>query len=324
MTSTRRVFLVGATGSCLLPQLTWAQQAKATPHIGWISIEAQPDPFIDGFREGLRRHGYVEGTNVVLDLHYSPGNIEGLTDAVADLIHRKVLFIVSSGLATRAVKGVENVPVLFVISGDPVELGIANSLSRPGRNFTGSTFMSLEIAGKRVELIKEAVPRLRTLAVLSNVDHPGEPSERRATEAEAHPLGVTIAYVPFSSIGQLDTAFDAVRQARPDAIIVFPEGTTLSRRVKIAEFALDHRLPSMFGWSEYVDAGGFMSYGANQQNTYVRLATYADRLLRGAKPADLPIEQPTKFELVMNALTAKALGVTVPPSLLLRADRVIE
>src|SRR6266566_1408904 len=240
MSPTRRMFLLGTAGSCLLPRLTWAQQAKASPHVGWISIETQPDPFIDGFRAGLRQEGYVEGTNVILDLRYSPGNIEGLTAAVADLIQRKVRFIVSSGLATRAVKGVENVPVLFAISGDPVELGVANSLNKPGRNFTGITFMSMEIAGKRVELIKEAVPRLRTLAVLSNVDHPGEPSERRATEAAAHPLGVTIAYVPFSSIGQLDTAFDALRQARPDAMIVFPEGTTMSRRVKILELEGDH------------------------------------------------------------------------------------
>jgi putative tryptophan/tyrosine transport system substrate-binding protein len=324
MNPTRRVLLIGAAGSCLLSRSTWAQQAKATPHIGWISIEAQPDPFIEGFREGLRRQGYVEGTNVILDVRYSPGNIEGLTAAVADLIERKVRLIVSSGVATRAVKGVEKLPVLFAISGDPVELGIANSLNKPGRNFTGSTFMSLEIAGKRVELIKEAVPRLGTLAVLSNVDHPGEPSERRATEAAAHPLGVTIAYVPFSSIGQLDAALDSVRQARPAAMIVFPESTTMSRRVKIAEFAVAHRLPSMFGWSEYVDAGGFMSYGANQRDTYVRLATYADRLLRGAQPADLPIEQPTRFELAINAKTAKALGLTIPPSVLLRADRVIE
>jgi putative ABC transport system substrate-binding protein len=324
MSPTRRVFLVWAAGSWLLPRSTWAQQAKTIPHIGWISIEAQPDPFIEGFREGLRREGYVEGANVILDVRYSPGNIEGLNAAVADLIQTKVLFIVSSGLATRAVKGVENVAVLFAISGDPVELGIANSLNKPGGNFTGSTFMSLKIAAKRVELIKEAVPRLRTLAVLSNVDHPGESSEHRATAAAAHRLGVMIAYVPFGSIGQLDTALDAIRQARPDAMIVFPEGTTMSRRVKIGEFALANRLPSMFGWSEYVDAGGFMSYGANQRDTYVRLATYAGRLLRGAKPADLPIEQPTKLELVINAKTAKTLGLTIPQSVLLRANRVIK
>lgn len=324
MSSTRRVFLLGMAGSWLLPRLTWAQQAKAIPHIGWISIETQPDPFIDGFRAGLRRLGYVEGKNVVLDVRYSPGNMEGLKAAVADLIQRKVLFIVSSGVATRAVMGVESVPVLFAISGDPVELGIAKSLNKPGHNFTGSTFMSLEIAGKRVELIKEAVPRVRTLAVLSRVNHPGESSERRATESAAQLLGITIAYVPFSSDGELDSALDAVRQARPDAMIVFPENVTIARRVKIAEFALVHRLPSMFGWSEYVDAGGFMSYGASQRDTYMRLAGYADRLLRGAKPADLPIEQPTKFELVINAKTAKTLGLTIPSSVLLRADRVIE
>lgn len=324
MSPTRRVFLLGMAGSWLLPRLTWAQQAKAIPHIGWISIETQPDPFIDGFREGLRRLGYVEGKNIILDVRYSPGNMEGLTAAVDDLIQRKVLFIVSSGVTMRAVRGVENVPVLFAMSGDPVELGIAKSLNKPGHNFTGSTFMSLEIAGKRVELIKEAVPRIRTLAVLSRVNHPGEGSERRATESAAQSLGITIAYVPFSSDRELDSALDAVRRARPDAMIVFPENVTIARRMKIAEFAAAQRLPSMFGWSEYVDAGGFMSYGGNQRDTYVRLAGYADRLLRGAKPADLPIEQPTKFELVINAKTAKTLGLTIPSSVLLRADRVIE
>jgi putative ABC transport system substrate-binding protein len=214
--------------------------------------------------------------------------------------------------------------VLFAISGDPVELGLAASLSRPAGNFTGLTFLSLEIAAKRVELLKQAVPQIRRFAVLSNTDHPGESSERRATEEAARALGLTVNYVPFTGGTQLDAGLSAVRDAKADAMVVFPEGATMVARAKIAQFAIAERLPSMFGWSEYADAGGFMSYGANQRKAYLRLAAYADRLLRGAKTAELPIEQPTEFELVVNMRTAATLGITLPSSLLLLADRRIE
>lgn len=322
MSPTRRVFLIATAASGLPARLAWGQPVKPIQHIGWISNDAQPDPFIDGFREGLRRLGYVEGTNLILDSRYLPEDPEGQKAAVADLIRKKVRLIVCAGVALRAAMVTQDVPVLFVISGDPVELGIAKSLSQPG-NFTGSTFMSLDIAEKRVQLLKEAMPRLRSLAVLSRLRHPGEASERRATEAAAKPLGIEIAYIPFTLVEELDGALDAIRRSRAEAMLVFPENVTISRRAKIVEFALAHRLPSMFGWSEYVDAGGFMSYGANQRDTYLRLATYADRILRGARPADLPIERPTKFELVVNSNTAKSVGLVIPASVLLRADRVI-
>ena len=230
----------------------------------------------------------------------------------------------SSGPAIRAIRGARGIPVLFAISGDPVELGLAASLARPGGNFTGLTFLSLGIAGKRVELLTQAIAQLRTLAVLSNTDHPGERAERRATEEAARSLGLAVKYIPFTGGGQLDDGLSAVREARADAMIVFPEGATMVARAKIAQFAITARLPSMFGWSEYAHAGGLMSYGANQRDAYVRLAIYADKLLRGAKTAELPIEQPTKFEFVINMTTAKALGLTIPPSVLLRADQVIE
>jgi len=213
---------------------------------------------------------------------------------------------------------------LFAISGDPVELGLAASLARPGANFTGVTFLSLEIAAKRVELLKQAVPHIRRLAVLSNTDHPGENSERRATEEAARALELTTSYIPFTGSAQLDGGLSAVRDARADAMVVFPEGATMVARAKIARFAIAQRLPSMFGWSEYADAGGLMSYGANQRQAYVRLAVFADKLLRGAKTAELPIEQPTQFELVVNMRTAAALGITLPSATLLIANRRIE
>jgi ABC-type uncharacterized transport system substrate-binding protein len=209
-----------------------------------------------------------------------------------------------------------------------VEAGLAKSLSRPGGNLTGITFLSLEVAGKRVEFLKQALPRLRTLAVLSNTDHPGEKSELHATETAAQALGINLIYVvfsqsPFGASPELDRAIEAVRRAQPDAMAVFPEGATMANRVSLANFAIAQRLPSMFGWSEYADAGGLMSYGASQRDTHARLAVYADKILKGAKPADLPIEQVSKFELVINLKTAKALGLTIPQSLLQRADQVI-
>jgi ABC-type uncharacterized transport system substrate-binding protein len=306
------------------PLAARAQQPTKLYRIFWVSTESQPDPFVDGFREGLRERGYVEGKDVVLELRYAPGNPDGLRTVLSELTLGNVDIAVSSGPAIRAMKAATNIPVLFAISGDPVELGIVKSLARPGGNFTGSTFLSLDLAGKRVELIKDFFPQLRTLAVLSNADHPGERSEWRTTQQAAQALGINAIYVPFVGARELDNALAAVGNARADAMLVFPEGVTMVHRAKIAQFALAQRLPSMFGWSEYCAAGGLLSYGANQRSTYFRLAHYADRILRGENPANLPVEQPTKFELAVNLKTAKALGIEIPTSILLRADKVIE
>jgi len=210
------------------------------------------------------------------------------------------------------------------MSGDPVDLGIVESFARPGRNFTGSTFMSLDICQKRVHLLKEMLPNMRSLAVLSNTGHPGEQSEHSATIGAAQDLGIQIAYVPFASADQLEGALERVLNSRSDAMIVYPDGTTLVNRVRIADFAKRHHLPSMFGWREYIDAGGLASYGANQRATYRRLAAYADRLLNGQSAALLPVERPTAFELVINVKTARHLDLEVPASFLARADDLIE
>ena len=315
--------------AALAPHVARAQPHQAPARIGWLSAGSQPDPFLDGFREGLRKLQYVEGQTVALEIRHADGSLERLRAATAELAHAHVAVIVTAGIAARVAMAIKDVPVLIAVSGDPVEGGWAKSLSRPGGNFTGSTFLSLEVAGKRVELLKQAVPRLRTLAALSNTEHPGEPSERRATEAVAQALGITLVYVPFSqspfgSSPELDKALEAVRRAQPDAMVVFPEGSTMANRAGIARFAIANRLPSMFGWSEYVDAGGLMSYGANQRDMYMRLAAVADKILKGARPADVPIEQPTTFELVVNVKTAKALGLTLPDALRLRADRTVD
>jgi len=322
----RRAVLIGLAAT-LLPSP--AQSQKPPPRIGWLSAGSEPDPFLAAFREGLQKLGYVEGQNLVLDIRHAHGNLEALLAGATELAQSKVVLIVASLTAVRAARTVKDIPILFVISGDPVEAGLAQSLSRPGGNLTGSTFLSLEIAGKRVEMLKEALPRLRSLAALSNTDHPGEKSELRATETAARMLGINLAYVafsqsPFGASPELDKALETVRRARPDAMIVFPEGATMANRVSLANFAIAQRLPSMFGWAEYAAAGGLMSYGASQRDAHARLASYADKILKGAKPADLPVEQPTKFELVINMKTAKALGLTIPQTLLQRADQLIQ
>ena len=315
--------LVG--GALAWPLAAHAQAPAKLYRILWVSTGTQPDPFLEGFREGLRARGYVEGKNVAFELHYAPGNHEALRQVVSELRRGNVDLAVASGPATRAMTAITDVPVLFAQSGDPVALGLVKSLAQPGGNFTGATFLSLELAGKRVELLKDIFPKLRRLAVLSNTDHPGEQSEWRATREAAEGLGVVPLYVPFVGAPELDKALAAAGEARADAILVFPDPVTLVQGTKIAQFAIKQRLPSMFGWSEYCDAGGLMSYGANQRATYFWLATYADKILRGEDPADLPVVQPTKFELAVNLKTARTLGIELDASsILFRADKVIE
>jgi putative ABC transport system substrate-binding protein len=295
-----------------------------THFILWVSTEAQPDPFIAGFREGMRERGYIEGQNLAFVLRYAPDDPGALRTMLPDILGTPADLVVSSGPAIQAMRAATSKTVLFAISGDPVELGIAESLARPGRNFTGSTFMSLDVAQKRVELLKELLPDLRTLAVLSNTNHPGERSEHDATRAVADALSIRMAYVPFGSAPELEGALERVRTAGADALLVFPEGLTMVHRARIAALAKSSRLPSMFGWREYCDAGGLASYGANQRATYASLAVYADRLLRGDRPESLPIQRASTFELVFNLKTARDMSLQVPPPLLARADDLIE
>ncbi|MBR1196061.1 ABC transporter substrate-binding protein [Bradyrhizobium sp. AUGA SZCCT0240] len=321
----RRDFITLVGAAMAWPVAALAHDPTRVYRIFWVSTGSQPDPFLDGFREGLRARGYVEGKNVALELHYAPGNPQALREVVSNVRRGNVDLAVSSGPATRALTEVTDVPVLFALSGDPVELGLVKSLGEPGGNFTGSTFLSLDVAGKRVELLKEIFPSLRTLAVLSNSLHPGEQSEWRATQDAARQLGIALRYVPFAGASELDHALGAVGDAHPDGLLVFPDVLTLVHCEKIAQLAIKHRLPSMFGWSEYCDAGGLISYGANQRATYFALATYADRILRGENPATLPVVQPTKFELVVNLRTAELLGIDLDKSsILFRANKVIE
>jgi putative ABC transport system substrate-binding protein len=321
----RREFITLLGGvAAAWPLTARAQQPAKFHRVFWASTESQPDPFVDGFRDGLRERGYVEGRNIILELRYAPGNPDALRGVISGLTRSNWDLAVSSGPAIRAMKAATDIPVLFAISGDPVALGLVKSLAQPGGNFTGSTFLSLDLAGKRVQLLKEIFPRLRTLSVLSNTDHPGEQSEWHATQQAAQALGIELVYVPFIGAREFDNALAVVASARSDAMLVFPEGITMVNRVRLAEFGLAQRLPSMFGWSEYCEAGGLLSYGASQRGAYFRLAAYADRIFRGENSANLPVEQPTEFELAVNLKTAKAMKIEVPAAILLRAQKVIE
>lgn len=311
-------------GAAAWPIIARAEEARKIHRIFWVSTESQPDPFLDGFREGMRALGYVEGKNLALETHYAPGDPQALRQVVAELKLGNIDLAVSSGPATRAMMAVTEVPVLFALSGDPVALGVVKSLAQPGTNFTGSTFLSLELAGKRVELLKDIRPKLRKLAVLSNADHPGEPSEWRATQQTCNGLGIAPVYIPFRGAPELNDALERTRNAGSDALLVFPDAVTMVHRETIARLALAQRLPSMFGWSEYCEAGGLLSYGANQRATYFWLASYADRILRGENPAELPVMQPDKFELAINLRTARLLGDELDTSsILFRANKII-
>ena len=320
----RREFILLIGGGLAWPAIARAQDGAKLHRIFWVSTASEPDPFLDGFREGMRALGYVEGKTVTFETHYAPGNPQALRKIVSELQQRDIDLVVSSGPATRVMTAVTDIPVLFALSGDPVALGVVKSLAHPGTNFTGSTFLSLELAGKRVELLKDIYPKLRKLAVFSNTDHPGEPLEWRATLESCRNLGIEAAYVPFCGAGEIENGLTAAGKVDADALLVFPDAVTLVHRAKIAELAIAHRLPSMFGWSEYCDAGGLLSYGANQRTTYFRLATYADRILRGENPSDLPVMRPEKFELAVNLRTARLLGIDLDvSSILFRASKVI-
>ncbi|MBR0827643.1 ABC transporter substrate-binding protein [Bradyrhizobium manausense] len=320
----RRDFIRLAGGAVAWPLVAQAQEARKVFRILWVSTATEPDPFLDGFREGLRAIGYVEGKNVIFETCCSPGNPQALREFISELRRGDADLVVSSGPATRAMTAVTEVPVLFALSGDPVALGVVKSLAQPGTNFTGATFLSLELAGKRVELLKDIYPKVRKLAVLSNTDHPGEPSEWRATMQACNGLGIDPVYIPFFGARELDSALRTAAGVVADAMLVFPDAVTMVHRASIAALALAHRLPSMFGWCEYCEAGGLLSYGANQRATYYWLASYADRILRGEDPATLPVMRPEKFELAINLKTARRLGVQLDTSsILFRANKVI-
>jgi ABC-type uncharacterized transport system substrate-binding protein len=314
------------TLGALLLALSFPAEAQQTGKIPRIGILANvPAPQIDALEQTLRDAGYVEGQNIITEKRYAEGRLERFPDLAAELVHLKVNVIVSIGPATPyAAKSIKDIPVVMGYSGDPVDAGIVASLARPGGNVTGVTFFAAELAGKRVELLKEAIPGISRLAVLANPRHAGEQRELKETQVAAQAFALPLQYLTVKAPGDFEDAFAAIVRERANALIVFPDALTLARRKEIAEFSARRRIPSISGWTEFAEAGGLMTYGPNLVDSLRRVAFYVDKILKGTKPADLPVEQPKKFELVINLKTAKQIGLTIPPNVLARADRVIK
>jgi putative tryptophan/tyrosine transport system substrate-binding protein len=300
-----------------------AQQPAKVSRIGMLADV--PAPQHDAFQQGLRDLGYVEGENIVIERRYAKGDRERIPELAAELVNLKVEVIVSIGPVTPfTARSVKAVPVVMAISGDPVDAGIVASLARPGGNITGMTFFAAVLAGKRVELLKEIAPKVSRLAILANPGHAGEQLELSETQAAARAFGVALQYLTVRTPKDFNDAFDAITKERAEGLITFPDALTMAHRKEIAEFASKSRLPSISGWSQFAEAGGLMTYGPNLLDSLRRVALFVDKILKGSKPADLPVEQPTKFELVINLKMANQIGVTIPPNVLARADRVIK
>jgi putative ABC transport system substrate-binding protein len=299
-----------------------AQQPTKMRKIGFLNPTGALGLNIEAFRQGMRELGYIEGQNIVIE--FRSGERAQLAQLANELVQQKVEVIVATGLAAPTAKtATETIPIVFSVSGDPIEAGLIDSLARPGRNMTGITWLAFELVGKRLELLKEAVPRVSRVAVLADPAHPGEQRELKETQSTARALGIALQYNQVKDTADVDAAFDTIIKEHANALLVFPDRVTNAHRNQIAKFTVKRRLPSMFGLSTYVEAGGLMSYGPRLEDVYRRIPVHVDKILRGAKPADVPTELPTKFEMFINLNTAKQIGLTIPPNLLARADKVI-
>jgi len=306
----------------------WAQQPKKVARIGYLiagTFSGQA-PYTEAFRQGLRDLGYIEGQNIGIDYRYAEEKIERQSALAAELVSLKVDVILTPGAtATRSAKGATNtIPIVMAQDPDPVGNGFVASLARPGGNITGLSSLVAELGGKRLELLKEVVPRLSRVAVLGTSTNPANVQQLRQTELAAKAIGVRLQFLDVRGPKDIETAFREARKERADAVLLLGGPFFIPQRTKIAELAIKSRLPAIYSRSELVEAGGLMTYGASIPDLYRRAAVYVDKILKGAKPADLPVEQPTKFELVINLKTAKALGLRIPPSIFARATRVIE
>jgi putative ABC transport system substrate-binding protein len=325
----RRFIEVIAGGLLTAPLAAEAQQAGKVVRIGLLSTAA-PDPSSaarwTAFRDRLRELGYVEGQNVSFESRWGDGQIGRLRGLVAELIDAKVDILVTAGseAALAAKQATSSIPIVTATGNDPVELGLVAGLARPGGNVTGVFSLSNELAGKRLEFLKQLIPRVSRVAFLRNPDNRASALSLRDAESAARILGLVVQGVGVRGPKELDAAFLAIKRARTDAVILGENTLFFADRRRIAELAVSHRLPMMTLAKEYAQAGALVSYSTDFPDLFRRAATYVDKILKGAKPGDLPIEQPTKFELVINLKTAKALGLTIPQSLLLRADEVIQ
>ena len=320
----RRTFL-GALASGFLAAQLAAEAQPTVPRIGYLSLAPGPSTRSEALRQGFRELGYIEGQNLVVEYRWADGRLDQARQAAADLVRLRVDVIVTGGpQATLAAKRTTTTtPIVMAFDYDPVESGFVASLARPGGNITGLSGINPELSGKRLDLLKQAVPHLSRVAIVWN---PAEPNAAflRETQAAGRSLGIQLQVLEVKAAPDLETALQAARKWRAGGLIVLTDPVTLYHRKQLANLAGQYRLPAIYSERLFVESGGLISYGANDRKMHQRAAIYVDKILKGAKPGDLPIEQPTKFELIINLKTAKALGLTIPPSLLQRADQVIE
>jgi len=313
----------------ILALLDVEAQQSGVPRVGYLgnSSPSLEVDLLDAFRQGLRDFGYTEGQNIIIEYRWAEGKYDRFPDLLADLVRLKVDAIVTAGTpgALAAKRATKTIPIVMAVAGDAVGTGLVASLARPGGNVTGSTTIVQELEGKRLELLKEVVPRLSRVAFLSNPTNPLSPIILKQTQLAAPALRLRLEpIVEVKGVSELERAFVTISNVRSDALIMVADRFLLAERTRIVEFAEKHRLPTMYPYSEMVKDGGLMSYSPSYPDLFRRAAKYIDKILKGTKPADLPVEQPTKFELVINLKTAKALGLTIPQSVLGRADEIIQ
>jgi putative ABC transport system substrate-binding protein len=306
---------------------TALSQEARIPRIGWIAIGSREAyrTIYENFRQGLQDVGYVEGRNLILEPRLAdgvPARVPGLID---DLLDRKVDLIVAQGPTVHDVsQRVKTIPVVYAFSGDVIEAGFAESLARPGGNLTGLSYMAVELNSKRLELLKEALPHVTRVTLLANPVHAGEHLEVAESRKATETLGISLQYLQVRTVAEFDAAFEAMKRENTQAIVAVPDNLLLLQRERLAEFADRNGIPVISGWAEFAHSGSLMTYGPNISKSARQLGTYIDKILKGEKPGDLPVQLPTRFELVVNLKAASRLGITMPTALLLRADEVIE
>ena len=325
----RRFLLTSLAGSIAAPCVGESQQssqADRKPRVGYLGTRTLVDFGVDAFRQGLRELGWVEGQNLLIEYRFAQGRLDRLPDLAAELVRLKVDLIVAQATpgAAAAKRATKTIPIVMVPVGDPVALGLIASLARPGGNMTGVSLGGLAIVGKQLEVLHEIAPTRRRVTFLLNPANPTLPLATRDGNAAAQSLGLQLQHREARGPDELESAFAMMAKERTEALVVMADTMFVLHRQRLADLALRARLPAAYGWREHVEAGGLVSYGPSLRDLFRRGAMFVDRILKGAKPGDLPVEEPTKYELLINLKAAKALGLTVPSSLLLRADQVIE
>jgi putative ABC transport system substrate-binding protein len=326
MNNRRKLIVALGASALVVPFGSIAQQQGKVWRIGYLSLLSRPSIRDENFREGLRDLGYVVDSNITIEYRWAGGNRERLQELAAELVGLKVDVIVtaSSPVAEAAKRATRTIPIVMAAIGDAVGSGLIDSLARPGGNITGLTMMSTDLANKRVQLVRELLPKATRIAVLVLANATASQNMLEEMRPVAKQMGIQLVLQTLNDGGSLPGIFSAIQRERAQALIVQTNPISFDYRARIAELAVRQRLPTIYEGSEFVAAGGFLSYGPSVNDMYRRSATYIDKIFKGAKPADLPIEQPTKFELVVNLKIAKALGLKVSQSILVRADKVIE